>query len=104
MVPLVGEFDMSIVEPVESFITAMLEGDGPVVVDLSEARYIDSCILDLLARTKRRAGDRLSLVLPKSSKLRRVFEITGLDATLEVAESLSQAIGQLRDRNVTEST
>lgn len=95
VVPLAGEFDLAVAEPLESFLAAALDASKPVVIDLGQTVYIDSTVLSLLVRQKKSAGDHLAIVVPKGTKLRRIFEITSLDMGLGIAESIADAIRQL---------
>ena len=58
-----------------------LDGDSPVIVDLSGTTFVDSQGLATLTAAKQRLGERL-LVTNAGPAIRRVFEITKLDEVL----------------------
>jgi anti-sigma B factor antagonist len=68
----------------------------PVVVDLSGASFIDSAVLGVLIGEHdraRAAGVPLALVVGSGAghSVRRIVELTGLDAVLPVAETRADA-------------
>ena len=70
---------------------------GSLVVDLSDTRYLDSAAIELLFDLSRRLGrrrQRLSLVLPDESPLRRVLSLTGIETTAPVHPSLEAALSE----------
>ena len=93
VVPLAGEFDLSLSKALEEFITAAHDGSKSVVIDLSGASYIDSTVLTVLVRQKKALGSYFRVVVPKTAKLRRIFEITQLQTQLEIEESLAAGMG-----------
>ena len=71
---------------------------GPFVVDLSMVSFLDSTALGVVVRACKDAGTRnvgARVILPQSAA-RRIFEITTLDRVLPVADSLSDALRDLR--------
>jgi anti-sigma B factor antagonist len=65
-----------------------------LIVDLSEARYLDSAGLDMLLRLTERLSHRratLLLVIPADSQLYRLIEIAGLAQAVTVYSSLPAA-------------
>jgi anti-sigma B factor antagonist len=95
---LEGEADLS---TVDEFIQRLLElserGDARIVLDLTPATFIDSTVVNaLLASTARirRAGGDLVVVCP-NAHLRRVFELTGLDAMFGVVDTRDDALAAL---------
>jgi anti-sigma B factor antagonist len=71
---------------------------GPFVADLTKVSFMDSTALGVLVRAFKDAGARgvaARVVLPQSAA-RRIFEITTLDRVLPVAESISDALRDLR--------
>ncbi len=62
-----------------------------LVLDLTRVRYLDSTGVSMLLEIHRSLDSRrqrLSVVLPRTSHLWRLFEITGLPSILRVEESL----------------
>ena len=64
------------------------------MLDFSDTVYIDSTVLSVLIRQKRRAGAHLRIVVPPASRLRRIFEVTGLLARLDIKASIEEARAQ----------
>ena len=75
---LEGEIDLANVAAVDDEIRAVLDDDSRIVIDLSLTDYIDSAGLRLLFSLARSVGERLSIVLPEDSPLRRVVTMVGL--------------------------
>jgi anti-sigma B factor antagonist len=73
--------------------------DAPAAVaDLAAVSFLDSTALGVVVRAVREIGDRqgrILVVLPTSAA-RRIFEITSLDRGLPVAETLADALEELR--------
>jgi anti-anti-sigma factor len=86
VVPVTGEFDFSNIDWLEALIEVALNGAKPVVLDFQGTNYIDSTVLSVLVRQKQRAGDRLRIVVPAASKLRRIFELSDLEKQLQLQE------------------
>lgn len=77
----------------------LAEALGPdassLVVDLSEARYLDSAGIDMLLRLGDRLDHRrakLVLVIPDASQLKRLATIVGLPDAIAVRPSLQEAL------------
>lgn len=68
-----------------------------LVIDISGCRYLDSAAIEVLFDVSRRLGRRrqqLRLVMPPSSPLRRVIELTEIRTAAQVFESLDAALSQ----------
>lgn len=88
VLPLGGEFDIGNSARLEEEINAALDGsDVPLVLDLSATDYVDSTVLAVLVRARNRAGERLIIVVPPASRVRRIFDVTGLATGLGVREA-----------------
>ena len=87
-----GELDMATASEFESALETAFAGSAPVVVDLTGCSFLDSTALNVLVRAHRRGeGRRLSLVVPESSDVLRVFEVTQLDRVLDVQPTRAAA-------------
>jgi len=86
-----GEFDLANCHELEAFLSATLVDVKPVVIDFSAANYIDSSVLSVLARQKIRVGERLRIVVPDQTQVRRIFAVTGLDERLNICGSIAEA-------------
>lgn len=75
-----------------------LLGEGlAIVVDLSEADFLDSTVVSVLLRARfdaRERGSKLAIVVDDSTgwAVRRLFQVTGLDEIFEIADDREKAI------------
>jgi anti-sigma B factor antagonist len=91
-----GELDLHTVPQLRERLHAVLAEPGitHLVIDLSEATFLDSSALGVLVGALKRvkeAGGHLDIVLP-TSPLRRIFEITALDRVLVLHETRAEAL------------
>jgi len=100
VVTLQGELDAHDAPRLRERFAAALDdasrlGAGPrLVLDLEAVSFLDSTALGAIVgalRRAREAGGELGIVLP-AGPARRIFEITGLDATLDVHPSRRAAL------------
>jgi anti-sigma B factor antagonist len=88
-IALTGEFDMYTAPEFKHDLHACIErGASEVIVDLSATTFIDSTFLGVLLgglRSLRERGGEISVVCPDS--MLKIFEITGLDRVLTIAEA-----------------
>ncbi len=83
-----GEFDLAAV-PVFEAATGRLAADSRLVVDMRGLDYIDSTGISALLRLDARLRDGagwLGCVVPPEGAVRRVFDLVGLDGTLNIRE------------------
>ena len=94
---LKGEIDMTNAEYVRDELTAAVPNDvAALVIDLSEAQYLDSAAIELLFELSRRLGRRrleLRLVVPDSSPLTRLLTLTDVGSVAPIHPSLAAALG-----------
>jgi anti-sigma B factor antagonist len=100
VISVAGELDLYSSQLLESELSGLQEKNvRSVVVDLTECEFIDSTALGLLVKAHKQlaaAGTRFSLVATDRN-IRRIFEITGLDRVLTIAQSRPAAMnGGLR--------
>lgn len=89
----VGEVDLSNASTLEGRLCALIERDH-MVVDLSQATFVDSAALSAMIVAYRR-GQVLGHTLRLSSaqgQVRRVLEITQLDVVLEHHDDVGDAV------------
>jgi len=90
-----GDIDAAACGHLRGWVTNALAGGRlRLVVDLSEAGYLDTRALDALVAAEREAAARgatLSVVSPLDSRLRIIFELTHLDRYLRLADSRAEA-------------
>jgi anti-anti-sigma factor len=93
---LTGEVDMTNATYVGDELRSSVPNDAAaLVVDLSATSYIDSAAIGLLFELARRLGRRrqiLRLVVPESSPLSRVLQITEIDTTAKIHETVESAL------------
>ncbi|TMK40387.1 MAG: STAS domain-containing protein [Actinobacteria bacterium] len=85
-VKVAGEIDLSNLEDLERAVLKIPNHMLGVLLDLSQARYIDSSTVQLLYRLRNRVHrrrQRLSVVSPDGSPTRRVLELTGFPSPRE---------------------
>ena len=91
---LVGEVDLSNVddlgERLEQAVSNRAQG---LVLDLSGVTYLDRTGVRLIYQLARRLGDRqqrLRLVVPDESRIRRVLQLAGVASAVQVVPDLAQ--------------
>jgi anti-sigma B factor antagonist len=100
VITLPGESDAYVAPRVRSELATALGDDAPLVVDLTQATFIDSTIvgvlLEGLANCERQERPLL-LLLPEDAapEVHRLFEITGLASLLPVVRSWDEAATRL---------
>jgi anti-sigma B factor antagonist len=96
---LAGELDMSNAADLEAAIVDVVPNEATgMVLDLSAVTYLDSAgirlLLTLVGRFRWR-GQRLALVAPPGSRVRRVIELAGAQDALAVDEDEGMAFARL---------
>jgi len=93
-----GEIDALTAPQIGRSIIGLLDqGERSVVVDLSEATFMDSTGLGVLVNGLRQLGrrnGRLAIVCP-TERILRPFRIAGLQGLLPIFSSREEAIGEL---------
>lgn len=88
-----GDLDMFTAAQLETAL-GMIAPDPTVLIDLSACEYVDSAGLHVLRTLARERGpDRVTLIVPPGSPLRRVLEITELDRFFRIAPARPQERG-----------
>lgn len=93
---LAGEHDMATVPVASSRAEQLAREPGIVglVVDLAEATYLDSSVLNLLVRLRRdrhRAGQPFAVHAPPEGRAWRILRLAGLVDVLPLAETREDA-------------
>jgi anti-anti-sigma factor len=84
----------------KQLLSAVRNDDLALVVDLSEARYIDSVGVSLLFELAERLTGRqlrFAVVMPEGGLVERVLAIVNLDSVAEVHRDLGEALAAVRD-------
>jgi len=97
LVRVTGDVDVATAPRLrEHLIRIVSDGQPNVVLDLDAVDFLDSTglgvIVSALKRTRSHGGD-LRLVCNRAA-LRRLFELTGLDLAMPLAERAEDAIGR----------
>jgi len=96
VISVTGEVDLyTAPELKRELVTAIDEGARRVIVDLSEATFIDSTTLGVLlsgVKRLRPVGGELAVVCTDRN-IRKIFEITLLDRVFAIYEDRSEALG-----------
>ena len=95
IVDCVGEIDMATSSQLGEAIESTVDSTRRVVVDLSEVSFLDSSALNTLVHSQRTLASRdvvLRIVSPAAHPVSRVFAITHLVDSLNVVDSLDEAL------------
>jgi anti-sigma B factor antagonist len=98
LIELEGEVDVYTAPQLKQQMISLLEsGAEQMVVDLTKVDYLDSTALGVLIGGLKRMRERdgnLVLICP-SPRIRRVFEITGLDKIFDIYNNEQEVEGAL---------
>src|SRR5689334_22071811 len=95
---LAGELDMFISPSLAARFHALAEdGTHDVVVDLNDARFIDTTVLEtfVTAQTELESHHHALAVVAHNPYARRTIELTGLEDMLRVSGSRDEALARL---------
>lgn len=101
IVTLVGEHDLATTDALAESLGSLLRAGHQLVVDLSEAEFIDSSVLNALIEADgfaRERGSSLVLQLGTTSVVRRAIETSGILRHLRSASSRAEAITAARSK------
>jgi anti-sigma B factor antagonist len=79
-----------------ALLDAAAQGNGTLVVDMSQTQFCDSAALNVLVRAHQRAqaeGGEVRLVISAADVL-RIFAVTGIDRVIPRFLSLGKALAQ----------
>jgi anti-sigma B factor antagonist len=80
---LVGELDMSTAPELDEALRAAVEHGGPILVDLSELRFIDSSGINVVVQAAMSLGGRGCLILHgEQDRIRRVLDLVQVDGSI----------------------
>lgn len=95
VVSVMGEVDVFSAPGLDSELDALIAAGSPrLVVDLSEVAFLDSTGLGVLVKALKHAREAdgwLHLVVT-SDRIRKIFDITGLDASIPIFDTAQDAI------------
>jgi anti-anti-sigma factor len=91
-----GDVDMTNAAHVRDGLLAAVPNDAlALVIDLEGCRYLDSAAIEVvfdIARRLRRRRQDLRLLVPPSSPLKRVLELTDVGSSAPIHETLESAL------------
>jgi anti-sigma B factor antagonist len=101
VIPIRGESDAYQAPKIQSDLTSALSSPGPLLVDLSQATFVDSTVVGVLLEglaSCEQLERPLLLLLPDESapEVHRLFELTGLASLLPVVRSWDEAASRVR--------
>jgi anti-sigma B factor antagonist len=102
VVALKGEHDRDAKDEAEHLLSQLVDEQDLVVVDVSEATFIDSSFLHNLVLADKRArlsGSQFRLQMGTAPIVRAALEISGLLQTLSVASTREEALAERSDRD-----
>jgi anti-sigma B factor antagonist len=99
-----GELDMNTAPELEAEIDGSLEAEGAaLVLDLSECEFIDSTGIAVIVRTWQRldggengTGKGRLVICCVNHQVRRLLEITGVDASISTHDGIETALAELQ--------
>jgi anti-sigma B factor antagonist len=80
---VVGEIDHATIEVFEARTREVVQS-GPIILDMTKVDFIDSSGLGVLLRLSKLCAKPHRLQIVPSEQVRRVFQVTGLDAHPEI--------------------
>ena len=95
VVSVINELDLATRTEFSALLHALIRQNELVVVDFSEALFLDSSILKVLIEAHKLAlerGSRLCLQLGEDCAVKRTFEIAGILDVLSWAQSRDEAL------------
>ena len=101
---LEGDFDLANAPALDDQVDRALRDGKDLIMDLSQATFVDSSVINLLLRTARAAGRRehsVVLQLGTAAIVERVLEITSIERVLPRAHNRQEAVRILQQRAVT---
>ena len=91
---LSGELDMAAKPAFEQQLLQSIDGNGPLILDLSEVTYMDSTAVGVLVTVRRTANlsrGRFAVVCGQGD-IERMLSYTGLDVAFDIAETRGEAM------------
>ena len=98
---LTGNVDITQVGALrEQLLAAVRNDDRGLVIDLTDARYVDSVGVSLLFELAERLSGRqlrFAVVVPKAGLVARVLTIVDLNSVADIHQELGSALATMRD-------
>jgi anti-anti-sigma factor len=97
---LEGDFDLTNAPALDAQIELALDGGNDLILDFSEASFVDSSVIDVLVRAAETAGTRertVVLQLGTAAIVERLFEIVKIEQVLPRAHDRHEALRMIRE-------
>ena len=91
IVSVACDVDLANAQTVRRYAEEASAGASATIVSLEACSYIDSTGLQALLQLASSRGDSFSVVVPRGTHIRKIFEITGLVTSLNVRDSIADA-------------
>ncbi len=85
------DVDLANAQTIRRYVEEASGGARATIVSLEACSYIDSTGLQALLQLLASRGESFSVVVPRGTHIRRIFEITGLVTKLNVRDSIADA-------------
>lgn len=98
---LEGDFDLTNAPALDSQINRSLDGGTDLILDLSEASFIDSSVIHVVVRAAQSAGARkqtIVLQLGTAAIVERVIEIANIEQVLPRAHDRQEALRMIQQQ------
>jgi anti-anti-sigma factor len=95
LISLGGEHDLASAPRLQETVDEALANCSHLIVDISDAEFIDSSTIATFIRARERAehgGSRFNLVLGTAAIVERALEVSGVIPVLRVVPSVDQAL------------
>jgi anti-anti-sigma factor len=103
IVALHGEHDLSNVASLRGELDAAIAASSAIVIDLTDAEFVDSTILQALLESHQAAHDhdlRFAVVTPAAGFTRRVFDLVGLGAVVAMYPTRAAAVAAVTHSHI----
>ena len=90
-----GEHDLSTADALRERLDEARSQRRPFVVDLTEVTFVDSAVLGVLIAAHDHAvadGTRVGFAVGSGRAVRKIIDLTGLDAVLPITDSRADAL------------
>lgn len=98
VIAISGELDMAAAPAFEQALFDSVNGDEPVILDLSQVSFMDSTAIGAMLAVRRRAElrpSRFAVVCELGSEIERTLQYMGLDSAFSIVHSRPQAAAEL---------
>lgn len=86
-----GDADIATASELETSINE-IDSSLPLVIDLTECRFIDTTAISVLIRSFKRLGNKFRVVVTPKSHVERVLNITHLPAIMSVTTNIEESL------------